>query len=217
MLKCNFTYNHYSNIIKSAKENGYFICSFEKYMQLDDKPNKVIVLRHDIDRKIKKAVKMAKLEASLDVDSTYFFRLHAKYNLFDYKHYSRLLRIKHLGHELAFHLETQDFASCFNIDASELLAKEIMIMNLMGMKVIGLSEHGIPNKNWENHFFSENDYRKFEIKYHALDELFSQMKYISDSGGKWREGCLCKHINKYDKLQVLVHPNHWFNTHYSFK
>ena len=43
------------------------------------------------------------------------------------------------------------------------------------------------------------------------------MKYISDSGivplsgqGRWREGCMCKHINKHNKMQVLIHPIFWY-------
>ena len=31
-------------------------------------------------------------------------------------------------------------------------------------------------------------------------------KYMSDSGMHWREGCWCNHIDKYDKMEILIHP-----------
>ncbi|MDH3361889.1 MAG: hypothetical protein OEL51_06010, partial [Nitrosopumilus sp.] len=42
-------------------------------------------------------------------------------------------------------------------------------------------------------------------------EILKQTKYISDSGRYWREGCMCKHINKHEKLQILTHPIWWVN------
>ncbi|MDH3361128.1 MAG: hypothetical protein OEL51_02070, partial [Nitrosopumilus sp.] len=46
-------------------------------------------------------------------------------------------------------------------------------------------------------------------------EILKQTKYISDSGRYWREGCMCKHINKHEKLQILTHPIWWVNDYKS--
>ena len=40
-------------------------------------------------------------------------------------------------------------------------------------------------------------------------EFFVERKYLSDSGQFWREGCLCQNLNKYERLQVLIHPMWW--------
>jgi hypothetical protein len=34
-------------------------------------------------------------------------------------------------------------------------------------------------------------------------------KYISDSGMNWRESCFCNHIGKWDKMEILTHPEWW--------
>ena len=40
-------------------------------------------------------------------------------------------------------------------------------------------------------------------------EFFGERKYLSDSGQFWREDCLCQNLNKYERLQVLIHPMWW--------
>jgi hypothetical protein len=42
---------------------------------------------------------------------------------------------------------------------------------------------------------------------------YAGAKYISDSGARWREGCMCEHIGKHQKLIVLTHPEWWFGNH----
>jgi hypothetical protein len=37
-------------------------------------------------------------------------------------------------------------------------------------------------------------------------------KYLSDSNGRWREGCVCGHLEEYERLCVLTHGWWWFET-----
>jgi hypothetical protein len=39
--------------------------------------------------------------------------------------------------------------------------------------------------------------------------FFKEIKYISDSGQYWREGCMCHHVGVDDRMQILVHPEWW--------
>jgi hypothetical protein len=39
----------------------------------------------------------------------------------------------------------------------------------------------------------------------------TEMKYLSESGGRWRESCFHNWINQVDRLQVLVHPFWWYD------
>lgn len=57
----NFTYNGYSNLLNQLKEHGYTICSYSDWKRHD----KCVILRHDIDTSIHKALQLAKLETSL--------------------------------------------------------------------------------------------------------------------------------------------------------
>ncbi len=58
----NFTYKSYSNLINSLKEHNYKICSYSNWQDHD---KKVVILRHDIDNSISKALQLARLESNL--------------------------------------------------------------------------------------------------------------------------------------------------------
>jgi hypothetical protein len=48
---------------------------------------------------------------------------------------------------------------------------------------------------------------------YAMDPKYAKaMKYLSDSNAHWREGDVLKHINSFDRFQLLVHPDWWFES-----
>jgi hypothetical protein len=53
---------------------------------------------------------------------------------------------------------------------------------------------------------------RWRLSYHAYDARFQmpQMKYISDSSARWREGHFYEWVGKVDLIQVLVHPIWWY-------
>jgi len=66
-----------------------------------DKPNlKLIVLRHDVDRKIVNALRMAELEHDLGIRSSYYFRHPYTFEP------EIIAQIQSLGHEVGYHYET---------------------------------------------------------------------------------------------------------------
>jgi hypothetical protein len=81
-------------------DSGYTPLTVYSYLVLEGKKNnKLVVLRHDIDRKQKNALRMAKLEHELGIQSTYYFR-------FPYTFKPELIgKIHDLGHEVGYHYE----------------------------------------------------------------------------------------------------------------
>ena len=57
-MKNSFTYKNYIKVLKKAKKNGF---RFSKFSKNFDKKSKVILLRHDIDLSLEKALKMAEM------------------------------------------------------------------------------------------------------------------------------------------------------------
>jgi hypothetical protein len=48
------------------------------------------------------------------------------------------------------------------------------------------------------------------FKYHIfIPEIQSGYYYISDSNRYWRDDCLCHHIGRESRLNVLIHPFWW--------
>jgi len=211
-MECNFTLKHYRNIISLAKNKGYIFSRFKDYDHNKDK-KRLILLRHDVDIHIGNALTFAKIEKKLDVVSTFFIRLHAPYNVFSFDNYSILKKIISLGHEIGLHYEP-DFFSIFNEkDIIQTFNRDRSVLeNIINKKISGISTHE-PNRSFSKLPLDELFLKKIKLKYYAYQPKFvKELKYISDSGGRWREGCLCGFIKKeVPKISVLIHPVWWFN------
>jgi len=68
-----FTHTKYEELCKAMIDSDYTPVSV--YTYLEAQPNRCIILRHDIDRKPERALKMAKVEKDLRIKSTYYFRM----------------------------------------------------------------------------------------------------------------------------------------------
>jgi hypothetical protein len=212
---CNFKYEHYKDILFRALDMGFKVVPFSE-VNLHSSHEKLLVVRHDVDRIIRKALIMAEIENSLGIKSTYFFRVHGRYNLFEYENYIILKNIMDFEHEIGLHFEAHDFELCFGEEeVSVFLREKAILESIIQQEIQSVSEHGIPGKDWNSHFFTRNTKLSVGIKQHPFDEVLGNMKYLSDSTGVWREGCICNHLSNYTRIQCLMHPNHWFEKHYS--
>jgi hypothetical protein len=93
--------------------------------------------------------------------------------------------------------DVQEFSALdFQKDVFEYLSKS---------ELNGFSLH-MPTNN--NGYQRANDLKdRWGCLYHAYDKLFFEdFKYLSDSGGNWREGHWGKFVNEYELIQVLTHP-----------
>jgi hypothetical protein len=80
-------------------DSGYTPLTIESYLTGKQNNSKFIVLRHDIDRRPGNALRMAKLEHELGIQSTYYFR-------FPYTFKPDIIgKIHDLGHEVGYHYE----------------------------------------------------------------------------------------------------------------
>jgi hypothetical protein len=217
-VTCSWTYEHYSNCIQKARAEGYALVSF-KEMSSYQMDHPLIVLRHDIDYSLQKALNMARMEKYLGVHATYFIRVHARsYNIFEYKNYLALKEIASLGHEIGLHLEAIDFAYITGEHPLDVFQREKKVLEaVLNTAIISVSAHGEHSPAGPRHnrsFFDSISKKEAGIQYDAYEAPFTMaMKYISDSSGRWREGCMCKHIGKYPRLQILTHPCWWFKEH----
>lgn len=217
MENCNFSFYHYSACLSLAQELKHNFCRFDNYEQNTDK---LILLKHDIDYPtIKKALTFARIENALDIQATYFVRLHSNdYNPFGYKFYSGLKEIMYLGHEIGLHYEFLDFSKVTGIKIENLIEKDKKVLEIiLDKQVKGLAPHQDWTRiaNWK---FSETwNYKDFGFEYEA-EELCRKenITCISDSLAQWTDNkCMCQHISeKEDKLCILTHPFYWYKQHF---
>lgn len=211
---CSFKLSHYQYCLELAKKLGYEFLTMAEYIhrreQMNNNSTKIMILRHDIDNFMGLALNFANIEDSLGIKSTYFIRIHAKYSITELDNYRVLLKLLEQGHELGLHHDC-DFATLVNENPEEFFVRDkIIFESIINKKISGISAHE-PNKS--NFMITDKDLTKFNLKYQAYSDLFlKEMKYISDSSSRWREGCMCNHIkNNLPKLCILTHPVWWFN------
>lgn len=188
MKDCDFTFKHYEKCMKYAAPWCH---------DLD------IEIIHDLDYEDVNAIAMAMIERNHDIHAKYFIRLHGKYNALSYNNMERYKRIEKLGHELGLHFEPE----LFEIGQAR---KEIKFLS---------DTLGLPIKYVSFHEPSRTGIKIDKIpgmphiRIYAWSSPYYEGKiYISDSGGRWRDGCMCQHINKHKKLIILTHPCWWYHS-----
>lgn len=147
----------------------------------DAKVRRHIHLRHDVDLSLSYALELAKEEQKRDIFSTYYIMLHSDlYNATSPEGIDQIQEIHRLGHKIGLHLDTR----CH-------LSNDFHTLSIIvGERVT----------DWRRHLV--NITPEFTIP----EPRPINYKFLSDSGMNWREGCFCQHIGKYDKMEILIHP-----------
>lgn len=199
-----WTYREYAETISLFKRNGYVLGSFENF--LNDPFEKYVVLRHDIDFDPRLLEPMLEIEQELGVTSTTFFRTCARqYGVSSGPNLRLISAIHSAGSEVGLHLDT-GMEYFWNVTAEIAAERQKIILEASsGKEIIGFSLHQ-PGKNGGIDFANYLS-KQWDCRYHAYDDTFFKgMRYLSDSGGRWRDGHWSEYANKENQLQVLTHP-----------
>ena len=96
-----FTLAKYGELCNTIVQSGYAVMSVKDYLFLSlslQPREKVVILRHDVDRKPEKALKMAEIERELGISGTYYFR--STKEVFKA---GIMQEIEKMGHEVGYH------------------------------------------------------------------------------------------------------------------
>lgn len=200
----NFTYASYRELLSLLRERGY---AFRGYHDYGDAP-RCVILRHDIDTCLDRAVKLAELEAEEGVSSAYFVLLRTDfYNAFSKAGKEALDRIRSLGHEIGLHFDEASYVPALEADGVvQSIIKECgLLSTFLETPVSSVSMHR-PSRTT-----LEADYAIPGIVNSYGKTFFRDFKYLSDSRRRWREPVLdiiCS--RKYDQLHILTHA-FWYH------
>lgn len=207
-MQTEFTYKYYKKIINLLNENGYVFSSYKDYGNYE----KAVILRHDIDASIDKALEMAQLENEIGISSTYFVMLTSDhYNIFSKKNEYSLRHIINLGHKVGLHYDEAKYGP--GTDFVENVNRECEILGYCIENFVdAVSMHRPSKKTLEmNYVFGgiSNTYS---------EEFFSKFKYVSDSRMHWRENIFeIIKSGKYPQIQLLTHPFWYYEQNRSMK
>jgi hypothetical protein len=145
---------------------------------------KVLFMRHDVDRGLLKTQKMAELEAAAGIFTSYYFR-----GVSNVAKPDVIKKVRDLGHEIGYHYEELSICNGNYEKAYDLFRKNLdFIRQFYPVKTICM--HGSPLSKWDNKLFWEK-YTKsdFNISLDATTDIdYNITFYITDSGMGWNKG-----------------------------
>lgn len=203
--KCGFSPEHYKLLLECALTGGY---SFKGFGEKVVPGERLLYLRHDIDVTIELAVPMGRAESALGIRSTYFILPNSPfYSLLEPKTVRSVCELVDLGHRVGLHLDLKSLPVFKGKPLTERIERLHEIISCVYPLDEVVSFH-IPGPDVLD--------KKLEMSLRSTYEpaLFSEIKYLSDSNGIWREGCPCHSLaqSTYGALQILVHPVWWTGT-----
>jgi len=230
-----FTINKYRQLCNELHRYGYTSSTVAAYLENHNEGQKIIVFRHDVDRKPQRALRMARVEYELGIKATYYFRFNK--NVFQ----PHLIReIASMGHEIGYHYETLDKAKGSYERAIQIFRDELAKAREV-TEVRTICMHGNPLTKWGNRdLWSKYDFRDFGLVGEAYLS-FGDITYFSDTGRTWSSKNKVKDVlpsavyagvekvgghnitntdslieliksGKIEPIYILVHPERWSNS-----
>ena len=204
IVKCDFSFEHYREILKYIKENGYRSAFYD-----EDIDGRQIIIRHDIDLDLDAALELAKIESELGMKAVYFIWIGSPfYNILEKRYKGIIDSILELGHEIGLHYDETAYICDTKDSMLSYIDKECEILKCyfdIDVKTVYFHR---PSK-----FILDSDVNCGKYINTYSKRFFKEYFYISDSRGEWKNGCMCGKLGKDspEKIQFLTHPIWWKN------
>lgn len=174
-----FTLEIFKKLLQNLQRGSYSFQTFQQFMHTPEK--RMIILRHDVDKKPSNSLIVAQIETQLGVRGTYYFRTKgSNWN-------GKIIEaIAGMGHEIGYHYENMETCGG-NIDkAFEDFQKNLeKVRKITDVKTICM--HGSPRSKFNNKdLWKKYDYKKTGIVGEPyIDIDFTKVLYLTDTGRCW--------------------------------
>lgn len=194
-----FSFDKYRELCSGIAESSYETITAKDYFT-GTRPEKFIILRHDIDRKPKNALKAAAIEYELGINATYYFR--ANNNVFIPQ---IMQEIEDMGHEVGYHYETLSESKGDYEAAIELFKSELdRFRNICDVKTICM--HGRPLSKYDNRdLWNTYNFRDYGIIGEAYLSVGEGINYFTDTGRSWNSKNNVRDFMPNTKRQIVVY------------
>jgi hypothetical protein len=176
-----FTESVFEELLASLVSGGYTFFPFYEYVSRAALPERVVILRHDVDKRPGFSVRFAEIEARHGIRGTFFFRIVPE--SFDQ---AAIRRISNLSHEVGYHYEDLALAGGDHSRAIALFESHLRRLRAV-CPIRTLCMHGSPLSAHDNRLLWQSyDYRDYGLvaePYFDLD--FSRVFYLTDTGRRW--------------------------------
>lgn len=195
-----FTLDAYENLLENIKDKGYQFKNYRNWQEAE----KTVILRHDVDYSLKKAVEFSEIEKRVQgVSATYFVLLSTDfYNVHSRDSRECIMKIVQNGGNIGLHFDESQYFISDDVELRKCICMEAEIMSdVIGTKVDTVSMHRPASKYLDQNICLGGIINAYDTVY------FKKMKYLSDSRRHWRE-CVDEIIGQsaYDRIHLLTHP-----------
>jgi hypothetical protein len=207
---------------------NYPTLTLAKYFSSHNLPERFVIIRHDVDRKLMNSLRTARIEHELGIMSTYYFRMND--NVFRPE---IIQEIEDMGHEVGYHYEVLGKAKGNYEKAIKLFEYELSEFRKI-CDIRTISMHGNPLSRYDDReLWKTYNFKNFGILGEAYLSVGNGINYFSDTG-RWNSRNnmrdLMRHLmpekskkpvnstddlidliknNKINNLYISTHPERW--------
>jgi len=196
-----FTLKAYRAYLEAIAASGIPFLMFRDFMVLDRQPGRFCLIRHDVDRRPQNALSMAKVEASMGIHATYYFRMKPTTFRPDI-----IRAIADMGHEVGYHYESlSDTRGDIPAAISDFRQQLQRLREVTDVRTCSM--HGRPLRPFDNrdiwrdpanHAILTDELGLLGEVY--LDIDYTDIAYINDTGRNWTSG----ESNRRDKVDSRI-------------
>jgi hypothetical protein len=225
-----FSLQVYETLLNEIRRSGLDVFPLKDFFDRRPLPPAFVLLRHDVDRRPERALRMAEVETSHGVRATYYFRWLPRV----FKP-GIVKSIASMGHEIGYHYEALDKASGDPRLAVRIFTRELAEMRAV-VEVKTASMHGNPLSRRDNRdLWKHCEPAAFGLVGEAyLGISDPAMAYVTDTGRGWNRlslnlrdrlpegsvGLMPCFQNTWELIRALregrcgrlylqIHPNRW--------
>jgi hypothetical protein len=219
-----FTLAYYESILIQAKASGYNFCTLAQYWH-DPQPEKLFILRHDVDTNPLTLKGVLDVEEIQNVPSTVYVRVTSNnYNPFDYRTFPLFDRVSKLGGELGLHSNFVEFAKLNGINSDSGILN-ILIAEHTALSVFypicGIACHRDLNYTYNSLPWIEKHWPEIQkttgLVYQAYEQkIMDNLIYVNETAEQrlgWRKWTPEDAIATGRSICLSTHPHWWFKDH----
>ena len=204
------SYGEYKNILNNILTTGKYRDYADIYPDMD-----FIVLRHDVEFSLERALQLQKVENELHFKSSYFVQItNNAYNAFSKKNLDIMKEMHQNGHHIGLHYHLNGKTDLTEIANDIKMQSEIM-SEMLGIKIDRFSFHR-PTKNvLRANMAIDGLINTYSPRFFTFAETIEpdtklDVKYTADSMHRWNYGFPDREmLESWPKIQILVHPYSW--------
>jgi len=183
-MTLDFTLEKYTQLCEAIRDLSCPVVTVQQFLAAGQPRSFLVILRHDIDRFLPGALRMAGLEAAHGVQATYYARMtRPVFRAAEIRHLSQL------GHEVGYHYEVLAKARGDRDRAICMFERELERFRQI-VPVHTISMHGSPLSRWNNlDLWQTYDFEEYGVMGEtSLSINYANLYYFTDTGRSWDAG-----------------------------